>query len=120
MPDNLPKHSGSKLKWWQKGALVGFGIALITLIIVVPVVQLGRSYVGGPIVILFVELPVLPIFVLVGNFLGTPGYTIIFPSLKTSTLFLTHFISWTLGGVVYAYIFHTIRRLTKRFQKNKG
>lgn len=114
MSNNLPKNNNPKLKWWQKGALVGLGIALITLIIVVPVVQIGFSaFVGGPIVILFVELPVLPIFVLVGNFLGTPGYTIIWPSLGTGTLLLAHFISWTLGGIVYAYIFHTIRRLTK-------
>jgi len=123
MKNNHPKlkwwQRKIRLKWWHKGALVGLGIALITLIIVVPAFGVASYYPGGPIMILFVELPVLPIFVLVGNFLGTPGYTIIWPSLETSTLFLTHFISWTLGGIVYAFIFHTIRRLTKHSQKNE-
>jgi len=106
------KNNNSKFKWWHKGALIGFGVALALYFVIIAFDVAVRP--SGPVAVGFMivfNLPVFPIFFLVGNFLNLlfPSYAIIF----------AHFISWTLGGIVYAGIFHTIRRLTKGSQGNK-
>ena len=118
MPDNLPKHSGSKLKWWQKeikfpklewwhkGALIGSGWATITSFFIL--FAAGTPGPGGGVIILFLELPIFPIFFFFGPSLNVNEIKIFF--------LLVHFIGWTLGGVFYASVF---RLIVKLFRKDK-
>ena len=112
MTDTSPKKNSPKLKWWQKGALIGFGVAVTLYLVIIASDIIVKP--SGPIAVGFMiifNLPVFPIFFLVGNLLN-----LFFPS---KAIILAHFISWTLGGVIYAGIFHIIRQLTKHSQKNK-
>lgn len=109
------KNKNPKLKWWHKGAIVGLGIGLATSYFVVVVAASSAYFAGAGIFSLLLELPVLPIFLLVNFLLG--GLSLYFGN--TIVLILVHLISWALGGITYAYIFHTIRRLMKHSQKNK-
>ena len=94
------KNNNAKLKWWQKGALVGFGIALITLIF--------REIVFFPVgafIMLVVNLLVLPFsmfFIWLMEYF-TKGVSVLmyFGEERTSILvLLVNFISWILGGIV--------------------
>lgn len=104
---NLPK-----LKWWHIGALVGLGIGLANLYFVVVVAASRAYFAGAGIFGILLELPVLPIFILVGFFFE--GLSLYFGS--TIVLILIHLISWILGGIFYAWIF---RLITKHSRKNK-
>jgi len=117
MSDNLSKNNNPKLKWWHKGALVGFGIALATLIF--------REIVFFPMgafIMLVVNLLVLPFF----NFFiwlleyFTKGVSVLMYFGEEGAFILAllvNFISWILGGIFYAWIFRLIR---KHFRKEKN
>ena len=104
------KNNGPKLKWWQgwwsTGALFGLGLGVVTYFFVR--LALGAEAPAG-LFALIVDLPVLPFFIFFGWLLGL-GY------FRTSGLILAHFISWILGGIVYAVI---IGRIIDHFQKDE-
>jgi len=116
MPNVLSKHNDLKLKLWQKGAIVGLGIALITLVLILPAAS-SPEWPGSAVILLFVELPVFPIFLLVVNILET-----FLPFLKSNVFLFTllaHFISWVLGLVLYAYIFKGSLYIVRKFTKSQ-
>ena len=108
-----------RLRWWQRGLLIGFGMAFIIGIIwqflLFPIWSSGGDVVNVlmPGLVFFVlDLPVLLFYFIIGSFLG--------PTLSFSSnveILLIHFISWIFSSLFYAYIF---RLLTKHFRKKKN
>lgn len=101
------KNNNSKLKWWQKGALVGLGLGAGAAFLT----KMSGGYLG------FVNLPVLPFYFLIYKYLEniidpSSGWALIVVS-------LVYFISWILVGIVLAGIFHIIRRIENKFTKSR-
>jgi len=115
MKNNHPKlkwwQKEIKLKWWLKRALWGLGIGFLTAIWSGLALSINP---GSPFAVfwIFGVLPVLPIYILMVKVLGIGLPS--FDNPATLLHLLTHFISWIIGGIAYAYIFHIIRGLTKR------
>ena len=103
------KNDNPKLKWWQKGALVGLGLGAVSMGCMI---YFAKSIAPGDITsgydLFLIESPVFPIFWLLLRILSRDTLQLGF--------LLAHFISWIIGGIFYAGIF---KWLTKDSQKNK-
>lgn len=107
-------NTSRKLKWWQKGALIGLGLGVINALfaglVLLPISKAGGDAPNVVIPAFFfsvLNLPVLPILFSLGKVFGS------LPFSDEVNFFLLILISWTLGGIVYAFIFHTLRRLIR-------
>jgi hypothetical protein len=100
----------TKLKWWKKempsglepaaeGALWGFLLAWGLLILGAFILGM---YIFTPLIGYF-DIPVFPILWLFAHLILSKSWG---PHMNW---ILAHFISWILGGIIYAYIFHAVR-----------
>src|SRR4030042_2618689 len=107
-----------KLKWWKKempsglsaavkgalwGILLAFGLLILAAFIF-------KMYIFTPLIGFF-DIPVFPIFWLFARVILSKSWG---PHMNW---ILAHFISWILGGMIYAWIFHAIRQIRRKSEK---